>query len=150
WTLFVLFTVKTFGERMVHWLNAYKHAGPLLLAVSAAIFIVLKLLRRLAARFDWRQVSARLVRWRHWEFWPAGMFYPPVAIYCGWLAIKYRGLTLPTAANPGIFSGGVVGESKMATLRELMAANPEFTAEAHLIDGDTVAKRLSSLAEICE
>ena len=37
---------------------------------------------------------------------------PPVAVYyvCGWR--QYRGLRLPTAANPGIFSGGIIGESR--------------------------------------
>ena len=76
------------------------------------------------------------------------MFYPPVGIYCAWLALKYRGLTVPTAANPGIFSGGMVGESKMATLKELFLTNAEFTAEAELIVGDTLAARLRSLDEI--
>jgi hypothetical protein len=42
-------------------------------------------------------------------------------------------LTLPTAANPGIFSGGFVGESKIATLRDLQATSPDFTAEATLL-----------------
>src|SRR5882724_6998632 len=32
WTFVVLFLAQTFGERLVHWLNAYKHAGLLLLA----------------------------------------------------------------------------------------------------------------------
>ena len=65
------------------------------------------------------------------------------------LALKYRGLTLPTAANPGIFSGGMVGESKIATLSELMATSPEFTAEAELLNGSTEGERLDSLREIC-
>src|SRR5579863_5801846 len=56
---------------------------------------------------------------------------------------------LPTAANPGIFSGGMVGESKMATLRELMAGSPEFTAEAELPEGANPVERLASLREIC-
>jgi hypothetical protein len=64
------------------------------------------------------------------------------------LALKYRGLTVVTAANPGIFSGGMVGESKMATLKDLFLTNPEFTAEAELIVGDTLAARLRSLDEI--
>jgi hypothetical protein len=76
------------------------------------------------------------------------MFYPPVGIYCAWLALKYRGLTVPTAANPGIFSGGMVGESKMATLKELFSTSPEFTAEAALIEGDTLSERLRSLDAI--
>ena len=99
--------------------------------------------------FDLRRFITRIQRWGHWEFWPAWMFYPPVAIYYLWLAIKYRGPMLPTAANPGIFSGGMVGESKMATLQDLMASSPEFTADAELLAGANPAERLASLREIC-
>jgi hypothetical protein len=74
------------------------------------------------------------------------LFYPPVGIYCLWLAVKYRGLTLPTASNPGIFSGGMVGESKHAMLKELLATSPEFTAEAVVIPQGDMARR----AEILE
>ncbi|MGC3957414.1 MAG: hypothetical protein QM813_05465 [Verrucomicrobiota bacterium] len=89
-----------------------------------------------------------MARLRHWEFWPGWMFYPPVAIYCLWLAIKYRGLTLPTAANPGIFSGGIVGESKMAMLEQLSATSPEFTAPAGVVCGDDLEYRAASLQKI--
>lgn len=150
WTMVVLFLARTFGERLVHWIHGYKYAAFLVAAVGFAIFCLLQFVRRSAVSFDWRQLAARLQRWRHWEFWPAWVFYPPVAIYCVWLAIKYRGLTLPTAANPGIFSGGFVGESKMATLQDLMNSSREFTAEARLICGGTVAERLAWLHETCE
>ncbi len=59
--------------------------------------------------------------------------------------IKYRGLTLPTAANPGMFSGGLIGESKHAILHELFATSPEFTAEAVRIAGGNAAERLAML-----
>jgi len=111
-------------------------------------FATLQLVRRAFVNFNFRRFTVRLSRWRHWEFWPAWMFYPPVAIYCAWLALKYRGLTVPTAANPGIFSGGIVGESKMATLKELFLTSPKFTAEAELIVGDALVARLRSLDEI--
>jgi len=77
------------------------------------------------------------------------MFYPPVVIYYLWLAIRYRSLTLPTAANPGIFSGGIIGESKIATLGTLMQTSPEFTAEAELVAGSSFEARLVSVREIC-
>jgi hypothetical protein len=96
---------------------------------------------------DSSRVASLLARWQHWEFWPAWMFYPPVALYCLWLMIKYRGISVPTAANPGIFSGGIVGESKMATLQDLMAGSLEYTAEAALIGGETFAARSESLAQ---
>jgi hypothetical protein len=105
-------------------------------------------LRRAFTNFDVHQFKARLGRWRHWEFWPAWMFYPPVALYGAWLALKHRGLTVPTAANPGIFSGGMVGESKMATLTDLIRTSPGFTAEAEIVSGDTLEARMQSFNEI--
>jgi membrane protein DedA with SNARE-associated domain len=148
WTIVILGLAQTFGQRLADWLGTYKHTGLLLLGMGVALFATLQLLRRALVNFNFRGFAARLGRWRHWEFWPAWMFYPPVGIYCAWLALKYRGLTVPTAANPGIFSGGIVGESKMATLKELFLTNPEFTAEAELIAGDTLAARLRSLDQI--
>ena len=56
---------------------------------------------------------------------------------------------MPTAANPGIFSGGIVGESKCAILKELSLTSPEFTAEAALVAGDTFDARLRSFDETC-
>ena len=146
WTLAILRLTQLFGAKLLDWLNAYKHGGLILIVVGIALIAILQLLRRVATKIEFR----KLARLRHWEFWPGWMFYPPVAIYCLWLAIKYRGLTLPTAANPGIFSGGIVGESKMAMLNELFATNPEFTAEAVLIDGGTLATRQQALTASIE
>ncbi len=148
WTVFVLFLAQLFGARLAGWLGAYKHDGFLLLSAGVGLFAGMQLLRRVFTNFNFRHFTVRLERWRHWEFWPAWMFYPPVGIYYVWLALKYRGLMLPTAANPGIFSGGIVGESKMGTLRDLLSTSPEFTAEADLIAGDTPAARMRSLDEI--
>ena len=49
------------------------------------------------------------------------IFYAPVACWIGWLAVRYRGLTVPTAANPGMPDGGLVGESKFDILSCLPA-----------------------------
>jgi membrane protein DedA with SNARE-associated domain len=148
WTLAILFLAQRLGTRLTTWIGTYKDAGLMLLGAGVTLLVLLQVLRRAFASIHLRGFAARFARWRRWEFWPAWMFYPPVALYCLWLALKYRGLTLPTAANPGIFSGGIVGESKISTLRELCATSPEFTAEAELIAGDTVAERLRSFDEI--
>ncbi|MBI1291611.1 D-alanine--D-alanine ligase [bacterium] len=50
------------------------------------------------------------------EFWPAWLFYLPVAAHYTWLAIRYRSATLPSAANPSIYSGGICRESKSQIL----------------------------------
>jgi membrane protein DedA with SNARE-associated domain len=149
WTSIVLLATQFLGARLLLWLGPFRKTGWIVVLCVALAFIALQLAKRLAAPNSLRRLSAWLERWKHWEFWPAWMFYPPVALYCLWLAIRYRGLTLPTAANPCIFSGGIIGESKMATLQLLMDTSPAFTAEAELIGGSTAEERLQSLHEIC-
>lgn len=149
WTFVILFLTQTFGSQLVKWLNAYKFGGTILLGVGLLVLVLLQWLRRTLVDFDLRKFSTHCARWTHWEFWPGWLFYPPVVIYSLWLAVKYRGALLPTVSNPGIFSSGMVGESKMATLRDLMQTSPEFTAEAELLAGTTPAERLASLREIC-
>ncbi len=155
WTIIVLSATKILGASVLVWLGFFgKTAWGIVLVVAAGL-MVLHSSKKLANRSSQilsypGRLLTRLERWKHWEFWPAWIFYPPVALYCLWLAIKYRGLTLPTAANPGIFSGGLVGESKIVTLRNLMETSPEFTAEAELLTGSTPEERLDSLREICQ
>src|SRR5579859_4321795 len=136
WTILVLFLAEQFGARVTAWLGTYKHAGLMLAGIGIAALVVMQAVRRLSREFEWRRVAAWCVRWTRWEFWPAWLFYLPVAVHGAWLMIKYRGVTTPTASNPGIFSGGMVGESKIQTLAELASTSPEFTAAAALVTGD--------------
>ncbi len=46
------------------------------------------------------------------EFWPQYLFYAPLCLYWGLLALRFGGMTLPTIANPRIPFGGWIGESK--------------------------------------
>jgi membrane protein DedA with SNARE-associated domain len=57
----------------------------------------------------------------NFEFWPPILFYLPVAVYYFWLAIRFKGLMLPTAANPCMYSGGMLMESK----DQIMSLVPE-------------------------
>ncbi|MFT8674784.1 MAG: D-alanine--D-alanine ligase [Acetobacter sp.] len=50
------------------------------------------------------------------EFWPGWIFYTPVVIYWILLGLRYRDVTVPTAANPRIVTGGLCGESKSSIL----------------------------------
>jgi hypothetical protein len=49
------------------------------------------------------------------------LFYAPVAVHIAWLALRHRGLSTMTAANPAMPDGGTVGESKYEILRHLPA-----------------------------
>ena len=66
-----------------------------------------------------RRLIGFMKRKLHWEFWPAWAAYLPLLPYLLCLAVRYRSLTLFTAANPGMYSGGLVGESKSEILRHL-------------------------------
>lgn len=89
-----------------------------------------------------------LAHWRrraHWEFWPAWLFYAPVALNCVRLAAKHGGLALPTCANPGMHLGGMIGESKQSVLAALRAAHPDFVPDSFLLEGTDREQNLARL-----
>ncbi len=92
--------------------------------------------------------SVRWKRWLHWEFWPAWLFYPPIVARYVYLAIRYRSLTLPSAANPGIAFGGMVGESKVATLKDLQETSPDYTAEAWYLAAAPLEERMAQWRQL--
>ncbi|MEI7444100.1 MAG: hypothetical protein WCK28_04345 [Burkholderiales bacterium] len=68
------------------------------------------------------------------EFWPMWAFYPPVALYAGWLMLRHRGVLLPTAANPSFPGGGFFGESKARILALAVKHLPEWVAPFVRVD----------------
>jgi hypothetical protein len=78
------------------------------------------------------------------EFWPGWMFYLPVVAHWLALGVRYRGFTLPTAANPTITAGGLCGESKIEILdqvmppaRDLLARYTSIVAHGSEVEADT-------------
>src|SRR5882724_7692667 len=116
-----------FGMGLFALLSAWRHWGH-------------RIRRSLSISFD------RIVRW---EFWPAWLFYSPVAVICVWLGLRYRGFSLPTVANLNQKNGGIIGESKIGILRTLMETSPECTSDGYLIPGGSVENRIESILEIC-
>ncbi len=53
------------------------------------------------------------------EFWPGWLFYAPVLAHCLLMGLRYRSLTVLTAANPAIPGGGLCGESKLDILDQI-------------------------------
>ena len=62
------------------------------------------------------------------EFWPMWAFYPPVLLYAAWLMLRYRGMLLPTVANPSFPGGGFYGESKAEILALAVRHIPDWVA----------------------
>ncbi|MGE5505263.1 MAG: hypothetical protein ACM31L_12635 [Actinomycetota bacterium] len=61
-------------------------------------------------------LERRRVRVSRAEALPVIPYYIPIGLQWLWLAARYRSLSLPTAANPHIEAGGLLGESKQACL----------------------------------
>jgi pimeloyl-ACP methyl ester carboxylesterase/membrane protein DedA with SNARE-associated domain len=93
-----------------------------LLAVGFALYVFIKLLIALSTYRGRRMLVSWWRRKLRWEFWSMWAFYPPVVLYIIYLMIRHRSLTLFTASNPAIPSGGFVGESKADILRGLTSA----------------------------
>jgi membrane protein DedA with SNARE-associated domain len=148
WTVGIFCLGHVFGAQLSDWLQRWNSGGWVLLLVIALALTVLRLLPRLLNRGTFRRLRAAWGRWLRWEFWPAWLFYLPVGLNYARLALKYRGLTLPSAANPGITTGGLVGESKSETLRELHRTSPEFTAEAWLVEAGDSSTRWTHLRNL--
>jgi len=66
-------------------------------------------------------ISLRL-RWHkltHWEYWPMEVVYFPVFFYWMYLGIRARSLFFFSASNPGIETGGMLGEVKFDILKKI-------------------------------
>ncbi|HRI13010.1 MAG TPA: VTT domain-containing protein [Verrucomicrobiota bacterium] len=158
WTLAIFGLAHIFGAQLTGWMQRWNHGAWLLPVIVIAAVAGLHFIRRLERINHARRFGATVGRWRRWEFWPPWLFYLPVAGRYLLLALKYRGVSLPSAANPGIVTGGLVGESKFATLRELFRTSPEVTAEAWFLPASEsktwnstfeIEARLASLRRLC-
>jgi membrane protein DedA with SNARE-associated domain len=87
-------------------------------------FVAIRLALKLSTWENRRRFLGRIKRIVEWEFWPVQVFYVPVVVYCAILAIRFRSLTVFTAANPGITAGGLVGESKDDIYKLLEQSRP--------------------------
>jgi len=60
--------------------------------------------------------SPFLIKLLNWEYWPFNLIYFPIYLYWLFLSVKARSLFFFRAANPGIETGGMIGESKITIL----------------------------------
>jgi membrane protein DedA with SNARE-associated domain len=144
WTPLLVTLVAGIGDAVVGPLKTFFDSGWIALAVAGIMLFVLQrgigLTLTEKGRARWVAHVSRL--WR-WEFWPAWLFYLPLAPWIAYLAFRHRGLTVPTAANPAIPGGGVVGESKYQILRQLPR---EWVVPSFLVPADDVDQRFEEFA----
>ena len=137
WTPLLVGASMLLGREVIESALMTQQSLLLRIALSALlVFVVMRLLIRLASFRGRRLLVGRWRRLRQWEFWPPWAFYPPVVLCVAYLGLKHRSLTLFTCANPAIAEGGFIGESKIAILRGL-GQQPEsrpFIAQAVLLE----------------
>jgi len=144
WTA-ITFTLVRLGPSRA---PEFKQQLPLAAILGLSFYLVLR---------AWRSHGERILIWlryyvahlSQWEFWPAWLFYPPVVLICAVLGIRYRGFSLPAVANLNQKNGGIIGESKIEILRELMKTSPEVTAESYLVPAGSVAQRRDEVLALC-
>lgn len=150
WTVGIFALARVVGPQLEEGLRRWNGGGWVLMGVIILACLALRWIPRILQGKVWRRMRAMAGRWVRWEFWPAWLFYLPVGLCYARLALKYRSLTLPSAANPGILTGGLVGESKFDTLAQLCSTSPEFTAEAWRIPPGGVEQRRWALRRVQE
>ncbi len=147
WTPILVGLSALVGDRMFVYYDAFKSYGIMIvLATILIIWITVKLVIPLFSFRGRRLLLSSFRRKTRWEFWPPHIFYIPVAVYVLLLSIKYRSLTLFTAANPGIPDGGFIGESKSQILDRLRD-NGKFVARFDVIRSELAPAEKLSLAE---
>lgn len=138
WTPVLVLGVALLGEAVAAAAGAYLASGWVVsVGVVIAAWAGLLLTRACSSERGRAQLVARITRLWRYEFWPAWLFYLPLAPWVALLAARY-GPTTFTAANPGIPHGGVVGESKHAILSRLRS--PYVLPAALLPPGDAQAR----------
>jgi len=145
WTPLVMWVAAVGGSGVTGPLRKLAGSGWLgVLAATIALLIGLRMIELTCTAGGRARLIAGVSRLWRWEFWPVWLFYLPVVPWVSLLALRYRGLTIPTAANPSIPHGGIVGESKFDILSRLPG---EWVVPSKLLPPGDIDSRMQLLAE---
>ncbi|MFT5144272.1 MAG: membrane protein DedA with SNARE-associated domain/pimeloyl-ACP methyl ester carboxylesterase [Rhodothermales bacterium] len=126
WTPAIVGASMLLGRRVLLYYDVFEQYAVWVVAgLAIFLFVAFRIAPLLFSHAGRRRLAGKWLRVTTWEFWPAWVFYPPVVLWCFWLAVRNRSLLAFTAANPGIPHSGFVGESKRAILDALP---PEWVA----------------------
>ena len=135
WTPLLVGLSTVIGERMFDYYDLFSHYSILILVGTILLlWLMIKLVIPLFSYRGRRMLKSSYCRKTRWEFWPPYVFYIPIVAYYLYLGMRYRSLTLFTAANPAIPEGGFIGESKSQILTNLHK-NGSFVARFRSIEG---------------
>ena len=136
------------GMMVISAFQMFRSEAAKLLACAGLAVIIGWPFRKLLKRVSFGAPVARLKKILRWEFWPMQVFYVPVLFKYASLAIRYRSFGLPMLANPGMHTGGLIGESKFETLAQLSRCHGEFLADTHLVPSHSPKQQLSAVERL--
>jgi membrane protein DedA with SNARE-associated domain/pimeloyl-ACP methyl ester carboxylesterase len=133
WTPLLVGLSMAVGTSLFEYFDVFKRYGIwVLFATVLLLWATVKLVVPLFSYRGRRLMLSSVRRITRWEFWPPHIFYLPVIGYVLLLMLRYRSISVFTAANPGIPEGGFIGESKSQILDGL-TRHREKIARYHLI-----------------
>lgn len=117
WTPMLVGISQLLGNELLRYFSLYQdYALWVFLGAIVFLIMIVKVIIPVFSYKGRRLLISRYRRLTRWEYWSPVILYTPVFFYILFLGIKYRCLTLFTAANPAIPDGGFVGESKTEIL----------------------------------
>ena len=133
WTPLLLLLTALIGPKIYGFFEGIFHGPWAVLAAFAVLALLVRLAAYEATALGRQRLRADLRRLVSPEFWPAWLFYAPVAPWLLALAVRFRGPLVFSCVNPGIPNGGgIVGESKHDIARAMPPSAPML--HARLVD----------------
>jgi len=127
WTPTLVGVSAWMGRQFLFWFESNKTLAAF--GLIGAVVVLYLVIHKGIPLFTWRGRRLALGfwrRWTRWEFWPRQLFYPPILFHILRRMLDYRSITLPTAVNPGMPSGGGFLMERKSEIFESMAAIPEL------------------------
>lgn len=151
WTPILVGASVVLGHELIYYFSLYQEYAlvVLLIVVITALFTI-KIVIPLFTFKGRRLLYGKFQRLINWEFWSPYILYSPIVIYSLYLWIKFKKITIPTAANPGIPEGGFIHESKSAILDKINSNEhvARYTLIEHtLSEPEKIQKALSFVVQ---
>lgn len=125
WAPGLLLLSALIGPKLLEFFRTVFHGPAAIVVALIAVFLIIRAVTTEATYEGRHRSKANAQRLWRYEFWPAWLFYLPMAPAIAWHALR-RGPMTFTCANPGIENGGgMIGESKSLILRGLPDGSPE-------------------------
>jgi len=133
WTPILVGASVVLGQELIYYFSLYQEYALIVLLITVILSVfTIKIVIPLFTFKGRRLLYGKLQRLINWEFWSPFVLYTPIVVYSLFLWIKFKKITIPTAANPGIPEGGFIHESKSGILNKIKSS--EHVARYILIE----------------